>query len=74
MTNIIKGQRNFIMSNPFICLEDEIILRRSIRAVYKHEGVQGIYQVLGELGRSMQIVLEVFKEIINEEEKNKGGK
>ena len=61
------------MENKFICLEDEIILRRSIRAVFKHEGHNGIIQVLGELGRSMQIILEMAIELAEEEDKNKGG-
>lgn len=57
------------MTNPFISLEDEIILRRAIRATYKHEGIQGIYQVLGELAQSMQIVSEIAEEILAEEDK-----
>jgi hypothetical protein len=60
------------MADPFIGLEDEITLRRSVRAVFKHEGVQGIFQVLGELARSMQIVIETFRDIVDEEE-NRGG-
>lgn len=71
----MKGQLNFTMNNNFfISLEDEIDLRRSIRATYKHEGWQGIYQVMGELARSLQIVGEIATEIYEEEEKNKGGK
>lgn len=56
----------------FINLEDEIDLRRSIRAVYKHEGMIGIYKCMGELSRSLEIIGEIALEIIEEEAKNKG--
>ena len=56
------------MNNKFIGLEDEITLRRSIRAVYRHEGLIGIYTVIGELARSLEIVGEVATEILEEEE------
>lgn len=59
-------------ADKFICLEDEIILRRSIKAAFKHEGWSGMIAILGELSRSMQIVLEVATEIKDEEDK-KGG-
>jgi hypothetical protein len=62
------------VSNPFICLEDEIMLRRSVRAVFKHEGWMGFYKVFGELARSLEIVGEVATDIMDEENKNKGGK
>jgi hypothetical protein len=63
------------MSEPykFISLSDEIDLRRAIRATYKHEGMIGVYQAMGELSRSLEIIGEVALEIINDEEKNKGG-
>lgn len=57
------------MVDRFICLEDEIILRRSIKAAFKHEGWSGMVAILGELSRSMQIVLEVAKELIEEDKK-----
>jgi hypothetical protein len=60
------------MLNPFIGLEDEIDLRRSIRAAYKHEGWVGLYKVMGELSQSLQIVAEVALEINDEEKKEKG--
>jgi len=53
----------------FISLEDEIDLRRSIRAVYKHEGMMGIYKCMGELSRSLEIIGEVALEIITDDEK-----
>lgn len=56
----------------FINLEDEIDLRRSIRAVYKHEGMVGIYKCMGELSRSLEIIGEVTLEILTDEEKNQG--
>ena len=63
------------MINPFINLEDEITLRLSIRAAYKHEGFEGICHILGELAQSMQIVSEVALELMEEEnKKNEGGK
>lgn len=60
------------MLNPFIGLEDEIILRRAIRVAYEHEGWEGLYKVMGELSQSLQIAAEVALEI-NEEEKKKRG-
>jgi len=60
------------MSNPFINLEDEIDLRRAIRAAYKHEGWEGIYKVMGELSQSLQIAAEVALEITEEEKKERG--
>jgi hypothetical protein len=61
------------MSNPFISLEDEITLRLSVRAAYKHEGLIGICYIMGELSRSLQIVGDIAEEILAEEKKNKGG-
>jgi hypothetical protein len=61
------------MENKFISLEDEILLRLSIRAVYKHEGMTGIYQAMGELARSLQIIGEIAEELLEEEDKNKRG-
>lgn len=60
------------MSNPFIGLEDEIDLRRAVKAAYKHEGWVGLYRVMGELSQSLQIVAEVALEISEEEKKDKG--
>jgi hypothetical protein len=60
------------MSEKFIGLEDEITLRRAVRAVYKHEGWDGIFKCAGELARSLEIVCEVAKEIDDEEQQNKG--
>ena len=56
----------------FISLEDEIDLRRSVRAVYKHEGWVGIFKCLGELSRSLEIVAEVAQEIDADERKVEG--
>ena len=60
------------MSNPFISLEDEIQLRLSIKAADKHEGMDGLITILGELGRSMEIVCDVAREIMDEENKKNG--
>jgi hypothetical protein len=60
------------VSNPFIGLEDEIDLRRAVKAAYKHEGWVGLYRVMGELSQSLQIVAEVALEISEEEKKDKG--
>jgi hypothetical protein len=60
------------MADKFINLEDEIMLRRSIRAAYRHEGWPGLYHIIGELSRSLEIVSDVILEIHNEEQK--GGK
>lgn len=60
------------MSNPFIGLEDEIDLRRAVRAIHKHEGWAGIWRAIGELARSLEIVGDIVIEI-HEEEKKKGG-
>lgn len=53
----------------FISLEDEIDLRRSVRAVYKHEGLEGLFKVMGELAQSLEIVGQLAEEIIKEENK-----
>jgi len=60
------------MNNPFISLEDEIDLRRGIRAAYKHEGWVGLYKIMGELSQGLQIAAEVALEI-SDEEKKAGG-
>jgi hypothetical protein len=62
------------MANKFIPLEDEIILRRAVRSVFENEGMAGVFISLGEMARAMQIVAEVTKDIIEEEEKKKGTK
>ena len=59
------------MSDPFIGLEDEIDLRRAVRATFKHEGWMGIYKVFGELARSLEIVGEVATELMEDEKKEK---
>lgn len=59
------------MSDKFIGLEDEIQLRLSLRVAYKHEGIIGLYKIMGELGQSLEIVAEFTQEILEEEEKNK---
>lgn len=59
------------MNNPFISLEDEIQFRLSLRAAYKHEGLTGLYQIMGELSQSLQIVAELTQELMNGEERNK---
>jgi hypothetical protein len=56
----------------FVSLEDEIDLRRAIRATYKHEGMLGVYKCMGELSRSIEIIGEIALEILDEEAKNKG--
>ncbi len=58
-------------NTKFISLEDEILLRRAIRIAYEHEGWIGIYHVMGELSRSLEIAAEVALEINQEEEKKK---
>jgi len=60
------------MANRFIGLEDEIILRRALRQTYKHEGMVGLFKCMGELNDSLRIAAEVTKEILEEEQKNKG--
>ena len=55
----------------FIDLEDEIELRRTIRSVYKHEGMLGVYTVMGELAASLHVVAELAQELLSEEEKGK---
>ena len=57
----------------FIGIEDEIMLRQSVRAVFKHEGWPGIFKCMGELSRSLEIVGEVAQEIDAEQRKNQGG-
>jgi hypothetical protein len=59
--------------NNFISLEDEIDLRRSIRAVHKHEGMEGMYTVMGELAKALEIVSEMAQTLLDEE-KSKGVK
>lgn len=58
------------MAHNFISFEDEIQLRLSIRAAYKHEGWTGIINIMGELATSLQIVLDVAKELRDEKENN----
>jgi hypothetical protein len=60
------------MAEQFIGLEDEIILRRAVRIAYQHEGMVGVYRCMGEMNRSLQIVAEVAKELLEEEDKKKG--
>ena len=60
------------MNKPFINLEDEITLRLSIKAAFKHEGWIGLYQIMGELAQSLEIVSDVAKELLEEERKQKG--
>lgn len=55
----------------FIKLEDEILLRRAIRIAYEHEGMAGIYMIMGELSRSVEIAAEVAKEILDEDQKKR---
>lgn len=62
------------MNNPFINLEDEIELRRSLRAVFSHEGFVGLYKVMGELSQSLQITAQITQEIMDEENNNIGPK
>ena len=57
------------MSNPFINLEEEIQLRLSIRAAFKHEGWIGMFKIMGELSQSLQIVVQVAQELMEEENK-----
>jgi hypothetical protein len=59
------------MTDKFIDLEDEIQLRLSVRAAFKHEGWTGMYHILGELAQSMEIVSQVALEIMEEEKKGK---
>jgi hypothetical protein len=59
--------------NKFITLEQEIDLRRSIREVHKTEGMVGVYQVMGEVAASLEIVSEMAQELLAEEEKNRKG-
>lgn len=56
----------------FISLEDEIQLRISLRAVYKHEGMVGIYKCMGELSRSLEICGEIALEILIDKNKKLG--
>jgi hypothetical protein len=56
----------------FISLEDEIDLRRSVRAVFKHEGWVGVLKCMGEISRSLEIVAEVAQEIDADERKAEG--
>lgn len=57
------------MANPFISLEDEIDLRRAVRSVYKNEGISGVFTSMGEMARALEIVGEVAKELLEEEQK-----
>ncbi|MGH7974859.1 MAG: hypothetical protein ACREBR_04990 [bacterium] len=61
------------MNDPykFICLEDEIILRRAVRVAYEHEGMVGVYKCMGEMARSLEIVAEMAQELLDEERKAK---
>jgi len=63
------------MNKPhkFIGLEDEIMLRRAIRAVYENEGMIGIYQCMGELAKSLEIVGQMVQEILDDQVKKKQG-
>ena len=57
------------MSNSYINLEDEIILRKAFRSVYFNEGMTGIIQAVGELAKSLEIALQIAKELLDEENK-----
>jgi len=60
------------MSERFISLENEILLRRALRMTYKHEGMEGLFKCMGELNDSLRITAEIAKEILEEEERRKG--
>jgi hypothetical protein len=60
------------MGNKFIGIEDEVDLRRSLRAAYNHEGIIGIFTIMGELSAALKITGEMAQELLDEEEKNKG--
>lgn len=51
----------------FLSLENEILFRKAIRNVYKHEGMAGIYACMKELNTGLKIAAEVAKEILEEE-------
>jgi hypothetical protein len=55
--------------SKFLPLEDEIQLRLAVRSVYRNEGIEGVFISMGELAHALQIVGEVAKEIVEEEEK-----
>lgn len=57
------------MSERFISLEDEILLRRALRVTYNHEGIVGIYRSMGELNAELKVAAEVAREILEEESK-----
>lgn len=61
------------MAEPikFITLEEEILLRRAIRIAYEHEGWIGLYHIVGEMTRSLEIAAEVSLEIHEEELKKR---
>lgn len=58
-------------TSKFIGLEDEIELRRAVRSVHRHEGIEGVYQCMGEMSRALEIVMEVARELVEDEEKHK---
>ena len=58
-------------NKKFISLEDEITLRLAVRAAYKHEGMTGVYQAMGEAARGLEIIGEVALELLEEEKKGK---
>lgn len=60
------------MNKKFISLEDEIEIRRSIRAVYKLEGMMGVYEVMGEIAASLEIVSMMAQELLADEDKKRG--
>ena len=61
------------MNNKFINLEDEIMLRQSIRNIYKNGGIIEVYQAMGEIAASLEIISELAQELLADEEKNKKG-
>lgn len=46
-------------------------MRRAVKAAYKHEGMVSVYQCMGEIANSLEIVGEVAQELLEEEEKNR---
>jgi hypothetical protein len=57
------------MSNSFLDLENEIDMRRAIRAAYKHDGMEGLKQIKAELFKALSTLEEITEEIKADEAK-----
>jgi hypothetical protein len=55
--------------DKFIDLEEEILMRGQVRHLYKEGGMAELLKCLSEAARYVEIIIEVTKDIVQEENK-----